>query len=101
MDSAEQDICNYLRTWPAEFLSAREIARRAGGKWRFREDPNWAQPILLQMAEKGILEKDENGHYGMSHESASDWIASKLQAIFPPNKSGTTYEADNPEPAGT
>ncbi len=42
MDADEQDICNYLKQWQKQFISGREICRCAGGKWRFRDDPHWA-----------------------------------------------------------
>src|SRR5882724_10387736 len=46
MDADEQDICNYLKQWHKQFISGREICRRAGGKRRFRDDPYWAnQPL--------------------------------------------------------
>ena len=41
MDADQNAICTFLKTWPGQFVSRREICRRAGGKWRFREDENW------------------------------------------------------------
>jgi len=49
MDADEHDICNYLKAWPKQFISAREICRRAGGKRRFRDDPFWATQALLRL----------------------------------------------------
>ena len=63
MDADEKEVCNYLKSCAGQFVSAREIARRAGGKWRFRDDPNWAMPILLHLVEKGYLESDATGYY--------------------------------------
>ena len=58
-----KEICNFLKCHHGQFVSAREIARRAGGKWRFRDDPNWAMPILLRLVEKGFVESDAAGYY--------------------------------------
>jgi len=63
MDSDEREIYYYLKPWRDEFMSAREICRRAGGKKRFRMDEDWAKPVLARMAEKGIVETDAAGHY--------------------------------------
>ncbi|MCU0786415.1 MAG: hypothetical protein MUF81_20710 [Verrucomicrobia bacterium] len=63
MDSDEREIYFYLKSWKQEFISSREICRRAGGKKRFRQEEEWAKPVLLRMAEKGILETDSGGHY--------------------------------------
>jgi hypothetical protein len=86
MDSDERDICNYLRTWPDQFVYARDIARRASGKWRFREDPEWATPVLARLLEKGILESDATGHYRLrikkEKEKRQKWISPAVKAIL-------------------
>lgn len=58
MDSDEREIFNFLKTTGKDYVSAREICRRAAGKKRFHDDPDWAKPLLLVMAERGILESD-------------------------------------------
>src|SRR5512136_283839 len=63
MDADEKDICMYLKGWSGQFVSGREIARRAGGKKRFRDQPDWAPPVLNRLVEKGIVESDSTGHY--------------------------------------
>ena len=52
MDADERDICNYLKAWPGQFVYGRDIARRAGGKWRFRENPDWATEVLSRLVDK-------------------------------------------------
>src|SRR6267378_4337472 len=63
MDADERAISLYLKSWPGQFVSGKEIARRAAGKSRFRNDPNWAVPLLSRMVETGILESDATGHF--------------------------------------
>ena len=63
MDTDEREIFQFLKIWGGSFTSAREIARRAGSKKRFHEDPDWAKPILLRMTERGILESDIQGRF--------------------------------------
>jgi len=103
MDSDEQDICNFLMSWPRQFLSAKEISRRAAGKRRASEDPFWAHRVLPRMVEKGLIESDSSGHYRLSpptkKEPKKKWIAPQIQKIL--EESGKdfdgTIEADEPE----
>jgi len=63
MDADEREIYYFLKSWTQEFISAREVCRRAGGKRRYRNEPDWAKPALLRMVERGILDVDPAGHY--------------------------------------
>ena len=63
MDSNEREIYNYLQTWGNEFVSAKEISRRAGTKKRYHDDPDWAKPYLQVMTERGLLERDMVGRF--------------------------------------
>ncbi|MDE3065977.1 MAG: hypothetical protein KGJ60_00355 [Verrucomicrobiota bacterium] len=63
MDSDEREILSFLKSWGSNFVAAREISRRAGGKRRFHDDPEWAKPALLRLAARGILEMDAMGHF--------------------------------------
>ncbi|MDB6036896.1 MAG: hypothetical protein JWM99_737 [Verrucomicrobiales bacterium] len=83
----EKEICIYLKSLPGQFISGREIARRAGGKSRHREDPQWAAPILTQMVEKRILESDATGHYRLIMKddrkiSKKKWVSPHVKAIL-------------------
>ena len=94
MDADEQDICNYLKQWPKQFISGREIARRAGGKHRSRQDPLWANQVLLRMVEKQILETDRSGHFRMTQQEVKPrdkkWISPELQKLL--EESGKKFE---------
>ncbi|HVV01190.1 MAG TPA: hypothetical protein VHH88_07485 [Verrucomicrobiae bacterium] len=83
MDADEREVCDYLRSWKDQFVSGKEICKRAGGKWRAREDPNWAVPVLLRLVEKGIIESDSNGHYRLLPEEQE---ARKKVWVSPQNK---------------
>lgn len=63
MTGDEREIFDFLKTWGVRFVGATEIARRAGIKKRFYEDPHWAKPVLMQMVDRGILESDSHGRY--------------------------------------
>ena len=57
--SDESQILNYLNLWPEAFIPEQEIARRANGKARFREDPDWACRSLAKLYQLGLVEVDE------------------------------------------
>lgn len=86
MDAEEKEICDFLRSFPGQYVSGREICRRAGGKWRFREDPKWALPILTRMVEKGFLESDAGGHFRLVTEKKDDkkkrWLSPEMRRIL-------------------
>ncbi len=87
MDSDEAEVYAYLKTTPGQFISAREICRRAGGKWRYREDEHWAMPVLRRMAEKNLVEADETGHYRLPRKDDPQkekkrWVCPQIRSIF-------------------
>jgi hypothetical protein len=87
MDSDERDICNYLKTFPGRFVSAREISRRAAGKRRYREEPNWAYPVLSRMVEKALIETDSTRHYRLpvveaKKDKNKKWISPQIRKIL-------------------
>lgn len=89
MDSDEREIFNYLKTWGKDYVSVREICRRAAGKKRFGEDPDWAKPILVVMHERGILERDVTGRYRVKPKSkkggAGRWVSPQIAQLLKQN----------------
>ena len=94
MDADERDICLYLKGWPGQFVSLAEVCRRAGGKRRYREDPNWAVPILVRLVERGFIESDSTGHYRLKprtkKEKKQRWVSPQIQKIL--EKSGKKFD---------
>ena len=86
MDADEKDICRFLEAFPGEFVSGREISRRASGKHRYREEEDWAGPVLLRLVEKGLIEDDSKGHFRYIPPKPKKWIAPHLKQIL--KKSG-------------
>ena len=89
MDADENEICQFLKSWPGQFVSGKTICRRAGGKWRYREDENWAVPILQGMLENHLVEKDGTGHFRLVAQEEGDktkrrtlWISPAFRAIL-------------------
>ena len=96
MDTDEREICTYLKSFAGQWVSAREIARRAGGKHKFREDQNWTAQPLARLMEKALLESDTSGHYRLKpqqkvQKKAERWISPELKKIL--EESGKKFEA--------
>ena len=87
MDAEEREVYYYLKSWRDEPISIREIARRAGGKHKYRETPDWALPVIARMVERGILECDHGGRYRIKappkqDENTQRWISPQLAKIL-------------------
>lgn len=94
MDADERDICLYLKGFPGQYVSFAEISRRAGGKHRYRREPEWAVAVLSRMVEKAIIESDSTGHYRFKarprKERPTRWVSPQIKNIL--EKSGKSFE---------
>jgi hypothetical protein len=86
MDSEEQEIFYFLKTWGDEFISAKEISRRASNKTKYFKNPDWAKPLLMRMQERGVLESDSQGRFRIKPVSQKGknkrWIAPDIAKIL-------------------
>lgn len=87
MDADERDVYNYMKAHGRDFVSVREICRRAGGRRRFRFHSDWAQPVLFRMTERGILESDGGGRYRLKRRPPIDptgkaWASKELVSLL-------------------
>jgi hypothetical protein len=94
MDSEEQEIFYFLKTWGDEFVSAKEIARRASGKKKFYTNPEWAKPLLMRMQERGVLESDMQGRFRIKPVAKKSknkrWVSPDIAKIL--EESGVRVE---------
>jgi DNA-binding IclR family transcriptional regulator len=94
MDADEREIFYFLKTWGSEFISVKEVARRAGGKKKFYQNPEWARPLLMRMQERGLVESDTTGRYRIkpvAHKNKSKrWVSPDIAKILQEN--GVTVE---------
>jgi CheY-like chemotaxis protein len=111
MDADEQQICTYLASCPGQLVSGLEIARNAGGKWRYLEDPNWAVQPLLRLVERAAVDTDTNNRYrlqptaptntlqdpavNVSHPVTPHWSVSKKTASPAPRSKKILYVDDD------
>lgn len=86
MDADEQDIVTYLQRGPGQYISAREIARRAASKKRFLKEPHWAVSVLGRLVEKGILEANSLAHYRLVPEAKKRkpkrWLSPEIKKLI-------------------
>jgi hypothetical protein len=109
MDADERDIFQYLKTWGKEFVGIKEICRRAGSKKRYHDDPNWAIPHLVNMTERGELERDAAGRYRVKPKDKAKhnerWVSPEIaeilknKGIAPEGQAEEITDAENNEPA--
>jgi hypothetical protein len=94
MDSDEREIFQFLKSWGGEYVGAVEIARRAGNKKRFYQEPDWAKVVLMRMAERGVLDSDSQGRYRIKPAGHKDknkrWVAPDIAKIL--QESGVEVE---------
>jgi hypothetical protein len=94
MDADEREIYQFLKSWGSQFIATREVCRRAGGKRRFQEEPDWAKPVLLRMGERGVLESNATGHFRIKRlpRKSGDkrWVSPDIAKIL--EESGVKVE---------
>lgn len=72
MDYDERSLRIFLKGYPGQFVSARVISRRLGGKRRYHDNPLWVLPILSKLVEKGHVETDAQGHFRIRKPDPTD-----------------------------
>ena len=99
MDTDERDIFQFLKSWGNEYVAAREICRRAGGKKRFHDNPEWAKPVLARMEERGIVESNAHAHFRIKplskKKKGKHWISPDIAKIL--KESGVEVESAGEE----
>ena len=58
----EHEILQLLRQSPTQGFSAKEVSKILDRK-QFREDPNWARPLLQLLESRKLIQKDQDGRY--------------------------------------
>jgi hypothetical protein len=95
LTTEETEILQYLKSFRGDYVSAKEISRRAGTKKRYREEPNWARPFLSWLVNKELIETDDMGRYRFRSErkdikNKRKWVSPQIAKIL--EKSGRTFE---------
>src|SRR4051812_48046006 len=78
MSTDEIQVYELLKEALNVSVSAREIARRLGGRKRLKQDPDWIQPVLTRMILAEMIETDERGDYRIRVRASSNLTPQKL-----------------------
>ncbi len=78
MGTDEIQIFEFLKSCPNTLITAKEIARRVGGKKRLRDDPDWIRPVLRRMVHDELLEADDYGGYRLKIRAKNKAVPRKL-----------------------
>ena len=102
MTSEEREIFYFLKAWGSDYINGAEIARRAGGKRLFNQDPDWAKPHLMAMTDRGILEADVFGRYRIKPvpkkgHGAGRWVSPEIENIL--KEKGVTIDNNSTQVA--
>lgn len=106
METEKREILEYLKASNGQYVSVKEICRRAGGKNRHEDDPRWAVPMLRRLLEEGQIERDASGHYRLKppetdRRKSRRWVSPQMAKIL--RASGTSFgdyqiaDLDSPE----
>lgn len=71
LSSDELEILEYLKSWNGTYVSMVEICRCAGGRRKFKENPNWAKCMMSRLVEGHLVDVNDRGHYRISPERDS------------------------------
>jgi len=87
MEYDERAVRIFLKGYPDQFVSARVISRRLGGKRRYHDDPLWVLPILNSLVDKGMVETDAQAHFRLKRADPADrrnrtWISPQTRRIL-------------------
>ena len=72
MNADEVRIIDFLNESPGEFVPSTDVSKRLGKGRRFRDDRNWAAPIMRRMEVDGLLEADDSGNYRVRMDEEVD-----------------------------
>jgi len=99
MDADEREVFQYLKTFGEDWVNAREICRRAGGKRRYYEDNDWAKPVLQRMKDRQIVESDVQGRFRIKplprKGRKGRWVSPDIQKIL--EEGGVQTDAEQTE----
>lgn len=86
LSSDELEILEYLKSWNGKYVNMVEICRCAGGRRRFKDEPNWARPLMGRLVDAKMVEVNERGHYRIVDEAdtTEDEVAEEPVATAKP-----------------
>ncbi len=78
-----QDVLNYLKAFAGRCVALMEISRQAGGRQRFKVNPNWAKALVGPLLDAGLLEMNERGHYRLRNKDGGQKTPPSVRTSAP------------------
>ncbi len=78
LSSDELEILEYLKSWEGKYVAMIEICRRAGGRRKYEESPNWAKSLMARLVELELAEVNDRGHYRFKNDEAREKTAEEI-----------------------
>jgi hypothetical protein len=63
LSSEELQILDYLKGYQGKFVTIMEISRRAAGRRKYEESPDWAKGLMTRLIDVELVEVNERGRY--------------------------------------
>jgi hypothetical protein len=70
MNNEEGAILEFLKGYPDDFVSRKEIARKAVRRQVYEEDPRWADGPLASLLSQRIIESDDSGRFRLNRRGS-------------------------------
>ena|SRR5579883_1355635 len=97
LSSDELEILNYLKSWNGKYISMLEICRCAGGRQKYRDDPNWAKGLMGRLVEAKLVLVNERGHYRIPTEEHARSKSKHNKVVIERQTIGEDYFPANTE----
>ena len=88
LSSEELEVLAYLKSWKGKYVAMIEICRCAAGRHKYRENPNWAKPLMARLVDSKLVTVNERGHYLWVEETTAP--ASPGRFTLPASKPAKT-----------
>jgi len=76
LSAEELEILEYLKGYCGKYVPMVEICRRAGGRQRYSESPQWARTLMQRLVDAKMVEVNERGHYRVPSQNKTEAPAS-------------------------
>jgi hypothetical protein len=76
LSAEELEILEYLKGYSGKYVPMVEICRRAGGRQRYSESPQWARTLMQRLVDSKMVEVNERGHYRVQAQNKTVTVAS-------------------------
>jgi hypothetical protein len=76
LSAEELEILEYLKGYGGKYIPMVEICRRAGGRQRFSDSPQWARGLMQRLVDAKMVEVNERGHYRVEAQEKHQTTAS-------------------------